>query len=272
VSYKYPNFKNANSGSASAGGVSYGRSPGFTSVKLLLLVLFCSWFQIAALAGGSSALIVTGLSPSEEDATKFLSLATETKRMLIARGFQESRVEILHDNVTRDLVLQKLHAVGASSNDEFWLVLYGISGRSRGNQPAFQVSGPRLTASDLKLALAAIPARQFVFIGTGNGGGFLPVLQDDRRTVLSATQEEGEPDQPRFPEVWLKIFGENPKVDFKVMAAKTAAAVDTEYTEMHLAQSEHSRLADPVTGKILEPPFGVNLDATNLPADNPKEK
>jgi hypothetical protein len=248
------------------------RSTGFTYVKLLLLVLFCSCFQIASLAGGSSALIVTGLSPSEEDATKFLALATETKRLLIARGFQESRVEILHDNVTRDLVLQDLQAVGASTNDEFWLVLYGISGRSHRNQPAFQVSGPRLTAADLKLALAAIPARQFVFIATSNGGGFLPVLQDDRRTVLSATQEEGEPDQPRFPDVWLRIFGENPKAPIKVIAANTAAAVDTEYTEMHLAQSEHSRLADPVTGKILEPPFGVNLEATNFPAANPKEK
>jgi hypothetical protein len=262
----------AKAGGSPLVGELHRRGVGFTLVKLLLTVLLCSWFQITTMAGESSALIVTGLSPSGDDTAKFLVLATETKRLLIARGFEESRVDILHDNVTRDVVLQKLQGVIHSTNDEFWLVLYGISGRARGNQPAFQVSGPRLTAADLKLALAAIPARQFVFIGTGNSSGFLPVLQDDRRTVLSATQEEGESDQPRFPDVWLKIFGENPKAPFQVIAAKTAAAVDTEYTEMHLAQSEHSRLADPVTGKILEPPFGVNLEATNLPAANPKEK
>lgn len=244
----------------------------FTLVRLLLPVLFCTWFQIATLADGSGALIITGLSPSDVDAAKFLSLATETKRLLVERGFLESRVEILHSNVTRDLVLQKLQAVTASTNDEFWLVLYGISGRSRGNQPAFQVTGPRLTAADLKLALDAMPSRQFVFIGTGNGGGFLPVLQSDRRTVLSATQQDGEPDQPRFPDAWLNIFAGNPKAPFELMAARTAAAVDAEYSQSHLAQSEHSRLADSVTGRILEPPFGVNLNVTNLPPATPKAK
>ena len=232
---------------------------------LLLAGLLLAWFQALSSAAESGALIVTGLSPSAEDAAKFLSLATETKRLLVERGLPESRVEILQEKVTRDLVLQKLQAVTAGTNDEFWLVLYGLSGRSRGNQPAFQVGGPRLTAADLKLALDAIPARQFVFIGTGDSGGFLPVLQGDRRTVLSATREEGEPDQPRFPDAWLKTFGENLKAPFEVIAARAAAAVDAEYTKSHLAQSEHSQLADPATGKILEPPFDVNLEATNSP-------
>jgi hypothetical protein len=236
------------------------------SFNLLLAVLLVSGFQAVALAAESSALIVTGISPTADDAAKFLSLATETKRLLVQRGLPENRVEILHENVTRNLVLQKLHAATASTNDEFWLVLYGISGRTHGNQPAFQVGGPRLTAVDLKLALDAIPARQFIFIGIGDSGDFLPVLQNGRRTVLSATKGEGEPDQPRFPDAWVKAFGENPKASFELIAARAAAGVDAEYSELHLAQGEHSRLADPATGKILEPPFGMNLNATNSPA------
>ena len=98
------------------------------SIKPLLAVLLVSWVQAAAPAAESSALIVTGISPTADDAAKFLSLATETKRLLVERGLPESRVEILHENVTRDLVLRKLQAVTASTNDEFWLVLYGISG------------------------------------------------------------------------------------------------------------------------------------------------
>ncbi len=231
---------------------------------LLLTILLGSQFQIPA-AAESEALIITSLSPSEEDAAKLFSLATETKRLLVERGFSESRVEILHEKVTRDVVLKKLNSVMASTNDEFWLVLYGVSGRTRGNLPAFQISGPRLTAADLKTALDMIPARQFIFIGTSDSGGFLPILQGNRRTVLSATREEGEPDQPRFPDTWLKIFGDNPKAPFDVIAARAAVAVDAEYLKSHLAQSEHSQLADPATGKILEPPFGVNLDATNSP-------
>lgn len=235
------------------------------SLNLLLACLLGFWLQAGVQSAEPAALIVTGLGPSEDDSAKFLSLATETKRLLVERGFPESRVEILHEKVTRDLVLQKLRAVTVSTNDEFWLVLYGLSGRSRGNQPAFQISGPRLTAADLKTALDALPARQFVFIGTGDSGGFLPVLQSDRRTVLSATKEQGEPDQPRFPDAWVKAFGQNPKAPFEVIAAQAAAVVDAEYTGAHLAQGEHSRLADPATGTILEPPFGVNLDATNKP-------
>jgi hypothetical protein len=242
------------------------------SFSLLLTVLLLSLLQAMASAAGSSAVIVTGISPSEDEAAEFLSLATETKRLLVERRLPEDNVEILHEKVTRDLVLQKLRAVTVSTNDEFWLVLYGISGRARGNQPAFQVSGPRLTAADLKAALDAIPARQYVFIGTSDSGGFLPVLQGGRRTVLSATKEAGEPDQPRFPDAWVKALGENPKAPFNLIAARAAAAVDAEYAASHLAQSEHSRLADPATGKILEPPFGVNLEATNPPALGPKQE
>lgn len=213
----------------------------------------------------SSALIVVGISPSVEDSTKLQSLAVETKRLLIERGLTPGRIEILNEKATREIVLGKLRAVTESTNDEFWLVLYGISGKARGNQPAFQVGGPRLTAADLKTALDAIPARQFVFIGTGNGGGFLPVLKNSRRTVLSATQAEGEPDLPRFPEIWLKLLAENPKAPFNQVAAKTSAGVEAAYLSSHLALSEHAQLADPATDSILEPPFGVNLDTTNSP-------
>ena len=250
-------------------------APGWRPVgrffSMLLGILFGGWLQASVAEAGSSALIVTGISPSEADAAQLLSLATTTKRLLNERGLPESSVEILHEKVTRDLVVQKLQAISTSTNDEFWLVLYGSSGRSRGGQPAFQVSGPRLTAADLKVALDAMPARQFVFVGTGDSGGFLPVLQGGRRTVLSATKEEGEPDQPRFSEAWVKSLGKNPKAPFDVVAAQAAADVDAAYTGSHLAQSEHSRLADPVTGKIMEPPFGVSLNVTNPPAASLKE-
>jgi hypothetical protein len=231
---------------------------------------------VAACAVGHAApaaLLVVGLS-ADENACELQSLAAESKRLLIERGFPRDRVVLLNAKVSGAQVLQNLHAVAATTttNDEFWLVLYGISGRSRGNQPAFQVSGPRLTAADLKQALDAIPALQFVLIGTGNGGGFLPVLQGNRRTVLSATREEGEPDLPRFPDAWLQVLRKNPKAPFVTLAAQAAALVDAQYTQNHLAQSEHSQLADPATGRILEPPFGLNLDSTNqaLSSFNPK--
>lgn len=42
-----------------------------------------------------------------------------------------------------------------NAKGEFWPVLYGHCERSRNNLPAFQISGPRLTASGLKNVLNA---------------------------------------------------------------------------------------------------------------------
>lgn len=210
----------------------------------------------------SSALIVAGLAGSPENAAEFDRIALETKRLLIERGFPSDKIELLNENVSRTAILDQLkQAKATGADDEFWLVLIGIGGRTQGDMPAFQVRGPRLTAGDLKDALDAILARQFVFLAASDSGGFLPILKDSRRTVLSATTESGEEDWPRYPGAWLEAFAENPKASIVRIAARAAALVGAEYVTNSLAQVEHSRLADPVTGTILEPPFGVDLQA-----------
>src|ERR1035437_3775541 len=141
---------------------------------------------LAPATPGPAALIVVGLLASDAP-EPIEALATQTKNNLIARGWAADHIEILSGKVTREQILQKLHRLAGSARDEFWLVLLGQCGKTQGGVPAFQVAGQRLTAPDLKAALAAIPGRQFVFIGTGNAGGFLPELRDERRTVLSAT-------------------------------------------------------------------------------------
>ena len=230
---------------------------------------FLAWIFVLSLAAlstskaASRAVIVTGLSGSSQNAEEFQRLAKETQRLLVERGIPAEQVELLTGKVTRDAILQKLKetAGAVTAADDFWLVLYGYCGQAQGGVPAFQISGPRLTADDLKAALDAIPGRQFVFIGAANSGGFLPILQSKQRSVLSATKEEGEGDLPRFPAQWLSAFGENPHAAFAYIAARAAALVEEEYTRLSLAQAEHARLADPVTGTILEPPFGVDLMA-----------
>ena len=218
------------------------------------------------LTPGPTALIVVGLIASDAP-EQIETLATETKKNLIARGFAEDHVEILSGKVSREQVLQKLRDRAGSVREEFWLVLLGQTGRTQGGTPAFQVAGPRLTAADLKPALDVIPGQQFVFIGTGNSGGFLPDLANDRRTVLSATQADGEPDQPRFLPAWVKHFTASPKAPFADIAARAAADVSAYCKQANIAQSEHAQLADSATGKILEAPFGVSLPpATNQAA------
>ena len=219
------------------------------------------------------ALIVTGLSGSSENEEDFQQLATNTKQLLVARGFPADQVVVLTD-ATRDAILRALKpAANPGDGDEFWLVLFGHSGVSQGGVPAFQVHGPRFTATDMKSALDAMPGKQFVMIGTNSSGGFLPVLQDKRRTIVSATKEEGQYDQPRFPEQWVAAFGENPKAPFAWIAARASALVDQLYQNEGIVETETARLADPVTGTILEPPFGQNLAApAETPTESPGEK
>jgi RNA polymerase sigma factor (sigma-70 family) len=215
---------------------------------------------------GPSALIIVGLIASDAP-EQIASLAADTKKNLVARGFDADHVEILSGKVTREQILQKLHALAGSVRGEFWLVLLGQTGRAQAGGPAFQVSGPRLTAADLKPALDAIPGQQFIFIGTGNAGGFLPSLLSERRTVLSATMESGEPDQPRFLPDWVKQFAATPRAPFADIAARASADVSEYCKQSNIAQSEHAQLADPVSGKILNAPFGVNVPpATNQTA------
>ncbi len=217
------------------------------------------------LTPGPAALIVVGLIASDAP-EQIEALAAEIKKNLVARGFDADHVEILSGKVTRAQILQKLHNLGGSVRDEFWLVLLGQSGKAQGGGPAFQVSGPRLTAADLRTALDAVPGRQFIFIGTGSSGGFLPELSDGHRTVLSATLAEGEPDQPRFLPAWVKAFAAAPKAPLAEIAARASADVSEQCKQANLAQSEHAQLADPASGKILGAPFGVNTATTNPPA------
>lgn len=219
----------------------------------------------AATSPGPSALIVVGLIASDAP-EPIEALAAQTKSNIVARGWDPRRVEILSGKVTREQILQKLRNYAGSTRDEFWLVLLGQCSKAQGDVPAFQVSGPRLMAPDLKAALDAIPGQQFVFIGTGNAGGFLPPLRDARRTILSATQAEGEPDQPRFLPAWVKQFSATPKAPLAEIAALAAADVSEQCKQANMAQSEHAQLADPDSGSILAAPFGVSLAKDPPPA------
>ena len=216
---------------------------------------------------GLAALIVVGLLPSDAP-EPIEALAAQAKNSLVARGWDASQVELLSSNVTREQILARLNAFAGAAHGDLWLILLGQCGKAQGGVPAFQVTGPRLTAPDLRAALDAIPGRQFVFVGTGSAGAFVPALQTDRRTVLSATQAEGEPDQPRFLSAWVKEFAATPKAPLVEIAARASADVEEACRQANIAQSEHALLSDPATGKILDAPFGVKL-ASSPTAANP---
>ena len=222
-------------------------------------------------AAASSALIVVGTTGISSVTNEVGQTAATIRAALIQRGFAPDAIEVLSappgaPKITRDDVLQALAGKRhLAFTDEFWLVLLGFSGPTAGGATAFQVSGPRLGAAELGTALDAIPARQYVFIGTSASGGFIPALLKPNRDVLAATEAEGEIDLPRYPENWAAALKENPQAGWKQLAARAAELTSQYYTDNQLALGEHPRLGDAATGKILEPPFGVDSTAAATP-------
>ncbi len=253
------------------------RRPHFGVGMMRAVVVACGLLCLGMSArAGSEALIVVGLTGGETDSATFTGLAGATRDLLEKRGV--GRTDILASSesarVTREVILGRLREVAGrlTADDEFWLVLFGHAGMSAGGSPAFQVSGPRLTAQDLREALDAVAAKKFVFVATARSGAFLPVLASPGASVLAATAESGEVNQPRYPEQWVKAFGENPAAPFEAIAARASELVDAEYKQLAVAQGEHARLADPESGKILEPPFGVSdIAAAMATPDAPGE-
>jgi hypothetical protein len=243
--------------------------------KTLLALGACWIISGLPVLASQNALIVIGTTGGPSVTTDLTAVAQDIHDALIQRGFAPDAVEVLQgqtpdDKVTADRIRQSLKKRQTlAATDEFWLVLLGFSGPNQEGTPAFQVAGPRLAAPDLKSALDAIPAKQFVLIGTSDSGNFVPLLLSRNRSVLAATREEGEVDLPRFPDGWAAALKENPHAGWKQIAARAAELTEKAYTDNNLAFGEHARLGDPETGKILEPPFGVDALAPAAPRPEP---
>ncbi|MCE0521987.1 MAG: DUF3857 domain-containing transglutaminase family protein [Methylacidiphilales bacterium] len=241
--------------------------------SIACVAVACWLVSIASAFAARNALIVIGTTGDPTISSDLLHVAQTIQGGLVQRGFAPDAIEILGaptagEKITGDQVLASLKKRQTlAATDEFWLVLLGFSGRSAEGAMAFQVTGPRLTVAELKPALDAIPARQFVFVGTSDSGGYVAALLQANRNVLSATKEEGEIDLPRFPEAWAAALKENPQAGWKEIAARAAAIIKQTYVTDNLAQGEHARLGDPETGQVLEPPFGV--DTVAQPAQAP---
>ncbi len=242
--------------------------------RVVLIAGSCWCFLASSILASQNALIVIGTTGSSTVATELVEEAQNIRSGLTQRGFASESIEVLGppsstEKVTAERIQQSLKGRQTlAATDEFWLILLGFSGRSSEGVPTFQVTGPRLAATDLKSALDSIPARQYVFVGTSDSGGFIPILLKSNRDVLAATREQGEIDLPRFPEGWAAALMEKPQAGWKEIAARAAELTDQSYAKSNLAVGEHARLGDSETGKMLEAPFGV--DHVAQAADKPQ--
>jgi len=229
-------------------------------LRLLLvsLVLLPGLFVSAHAA--SRVFIVVGLAAGETQASRLEAHAKTLREGFIARGLAADCITTLGvsgERIRREAILAALKPTAgpASANNETWLVLLG-SASARNGEPSFQISGPRLTATDLTAAVKALPGHKYVVVATTASGGFLPpLLSLPEVDAVAATADSGEINEPRFAEAWAESLVATPQATFAELAASAAKRVDTFYTSSSLAQGEHARLIDRAAGKIIEAPF-----------------
>jgi transglutaminase-like putative cysteine protease len=201
------------------------------------------------------AVIVTGLSANETQAARLAALAATAREGLLARGLPAASILTLAPApgapLRRDAVLAAL-APASSPATETWLILLGTSAPARDGQPAFQLSGPRLTATDLASAVSALPGKKFVVVATSASGGFLPpLLALPDVEAVAATAESGEINEPRFAEFWAETLVARPDAPFAALAAEAATRVAAFYASQSLAQGENARLIDRAANRII---------------------
>jgi transglutaminase-like putative cysteine protease len=239
-------------------------------LRLLLVSLVVLAGFLAPGSAAPRAVIVVGLSAGETQAARLNATAATLREGFQARGFSPSAITILGTSGVRLKRADVLAGLKPTApDDETWIVLLGTSA-SRGGELSFQVSGPRVTATDLTAAVKALPGHTFVVIATPASGGFLPpLLALPGVDAVAATADSGEINETRFAEAWTESLVATPKASFAELADAAAKRVESFYESSSLAQGEHARLIDRTAGRIIEAPFSKPAAPAPTPAGTP---
>ena len=203
----------------------------------------------------AAAVIVVGLAADEAQAQRFRRAAQAARDGLTARGVPAAAITLLMSDGTtplrREAILETLRGQ-KTTVDETWLILLGNAAVDRNGRPMFQVSGPRISAEDLAVAVGTLPGRKFVVLALARSGGFLPpLLAVANVEAVAATAATGEVDEPRFGQMWSDTLVANPDMSFRDLAYGAANRVAVFYRNHRLGQGEHAQLIDRAAGRIV---------------------
>jgi hypothetical protein len=172
-----------------------------------------------AVAQQTHVLVVTGVAGDEEHEQKFQKWATSfietaTKKEGVPEGniiYLSDKPEKADKRSTRQNVEKAFTDLAASAkpNDAVFVLLIG-HGSFDGQQAAFNLPGPDLTATDYARLLGKLSAARVAFIDTSSSSGaFLPTVSAPGRVVVTATRTGGERNETEFPEYFIDAFRDN---------------------------------------------------------------
>jgi hypothetical protein len=220
--------------------------------RLVGLLIFVGCF--VALIAAPHAIIVVGLTAGDLATKRLEDQAGLIRQALLGRGISPDNITVLGPRppVKREALLQTL--VAEKENlEETWIVLLGTVAPGRDGAPAFQLSGPRLSAEDFTRTIAALPGNKKVVVATSLGAGFIRPLQSiPAIEAVAATRKAGEVNEPYFAEAWASALQADPQAKFAVLAQAAAGKVAQHYAELNLAQPEHAQLLDTLRGTVVD--------------------
>jgi hypothetical protein len=185
--------------------------------SVLLVALLAA---AAPSAAATHLLVVVGLGGDPENGARFHEWAsTLVDAARNGAGLPRDSVIYLGEDVgrdparidgrsTREGITAAVERLGARARpgDSVLVVLIG-HGASAEGAPRFNLPGRDLDARDWARLLERLAAQTVVFVNTASGSGaFLAPLAAPNRVVIAATRAEGERNQTRFGEFFVRAL------------------------------------------------------------------
>ena len=235
------------------------------------VVLVSIGMAAPVLAQETHVFIITGVAGDEEHVKQFHKLATTFIDGVKKRGgVPEANIVYLSDKPetdpslirgrsTRENVERALTGLAANAkpSDEIFLLLIG-HGSFDGQQAAFNLPGPDLTASDWAKLLKKFQTQRVVFVNTASASGaFLAIVAGPGRTIVTATKTGGERNETSFAQFFVEAYADetadldrNGRVSVLEAFNFAKTKVLKAYEQKGTLLTEHAALDDGADGKL----------------------
>lgn len=189
-------------------------------IRVILLLWLCA--TPFAQAAQHHLLIVSGIGGTDAYRELFVGRSTRLYESAIEAGIAKNNIILLSETTMPDApgrsgvsdkqtILQSLREIGAGAQagDSVFVVLIG-HGNPRGDDAAFNLPGPDISATELAEALVELEKQQVVIVNTASASGpFVKALSGNNRVVITATSSAREYHATLFGDYFVAAFAES---------------------------------------------------------------
>ena len=211
------------------------------------------------------AIVVSSVSGDEQFKEKFWNWSTQMVQSLAQElSFSRENISLLVEDPGKDSSVSSLRATKAEllkafdglasstrAEDLIFIFLLG-HGSFDNNDYRFNLVGPDITGSELKVQLDRFPTQAVILVcATPCSGILTKTLSGKNRVVITATKNEFENNDTQFAQFFVEAFvkkaadvDKNGSVSLLEAYLYAAKAVDSSYKERKLLATEHPLIED----------------------------